>query len=157
MSEQPERTSINSDGNNSSQSPSIMHINVSLSTGENDWNERNFNIRQQLLRELARLRSIMAGEGDPYKKIFETLPKKEQKEFREFYDHFSICPICSAENHKSYLLKFFLSKNPERIKLKESLMRIYRNLEFTNEDKYNNLNLGIPCCKCYSKLIKPPR
>jgi hypothetical protein len=157
MSEQGERSTEDSENGNPDENDSLMRIRISFSPDNDSFNERNFTLRQQLLRELERLRSIITGEGDPYQKLFNNLSKEEQKDFRNFYETFSNCPICSAENHKSYLLKFFLSKNPQKVELKESLVRIWRNLKQINKQKYEHLNLGIPCCKCYSRLIEKTR
>ncbi len=154
MSEERENVNLNSEDENSRNRIIVMRFDPSSISEITTSNERESNLRRQLLRELERLRSIMGGEETPYKKRFESLTDQQKEEFRHFFKEFAKCPICSAKNHESYLLKFFISTAPEKVKLKEMLINIARNLEDLNEKLYKSVNLGIPCCKCYSKLVK---
>lgn len=76
------------------------------------------------------------------------IPTKEKEIFYEFVQAFNKCPICKNENHKEYLKNFFLSKNPESIRLKKRLLVLIKD----SRNYYNKITLGIPCCNCF-KLV----
>ncbi len=76
----------------------------------------------------------------------------EEKNFKEFVDHFGMCPICKKENHIYNLKSFFYSKDPESLLLKSKLIKLYeKDLEYSYS---RNISLGIPCCSCYKKYFE---
>jgi hypothetical protein len=77
MSNERERIEKRYINQNSNVSPRLMRLRNSSSAEWEVCMNRDFNLRGQLLRELDRLRSIMAGEGDPYKKMFKFINKRK--------------------------------------------------------------------------------
>lgn len=81
-------------------------------------------------------------------------PKKlDTEEFRNFINYFSICPICKKENHYESLKNFYLSRDPEVVKLKEQLIYLLDNIEVINNN-LKNLSIGMPCCNCYKNIFE---
>jgi len=80
---------------------------------------------------------------------FSILFPMEDKEFVEFAEMFLMCPICYKENHIESLVKFFYSKDPADIMMRETLINLIENM-----DQYKNVFVGIPCCKCYRKIFE---
>ena len=74
-------------------------------------------------------------------------------QFKNFIDFFSICPVCKRKNHFNYLKKFFYSKNEESIQLKNTLFKLMeQSIDFA-DIYYNDIDIGIPCCKCFEQLF----
>ena len=80
---------------------------------------------------------------------FSILFPMEDEAFVEFAEMFLMCPICYKENHIESLVRFFYSKDPVDVMLREKLNKLVDQL-----DNFNNLFLGIPCCKCYRKIFE---
>ncbi|MFW9771678.1 MAG: hypothetical protein ACFFBY_02635 [Promethearchaeota archaeon] len=82
-------------------------------------------------------------------------PKQiDTEKYRNFVKYFSRCPICKRENHPESLKKFYISKNPKVIKLKEQLIFILENLEIMNNSNINHILIGMPCCNCYKNIFE---
>jgi GTPase SAR1 family protein len=79
-----------------------------------------------------------------------------EKELGLFMKYFKYCPVCHQENHKRYLQRFFLSKDPLKQSLRESLLELIQKSEEGWNDRiyYNKITLGIPCCNCFDKFFK---
>lgn len=103
-------------------------------------------LRDEMLIELNNLRNIIAN--NPDLKI-ESLTKEEKEIFFEFVKFYRLCPICGNQNHYFNLKQIFFNK--EKRILKQELIRLmnYKNTKLKNY----NLNLGVPCCDCYKKMI----
>jgi small GTP-binding protein len=80
---------------------------------------------------------------------FSILFPMQDKDFVEFAEMFLMCPICYKENHIDSLVKFFYSKAPNDVLLRDNLLTLVEDLH-----KFQNLYLGIPCCKCYRKIFE---
>ncbi|MBD3342313.1 MAG: hypothetical protein GF353_24650 [Candidatus Lokiarchaeota archaeon] len=70
-------------------------------------------------------------------------------EVQNFVRRYSVCPICGSKNHLEYLLDFYYDDN--RDELKGFLLK---NMGNKNHLKNFNINLGIPCCNCFSKIFE---
>ena len=118
-------------------------------------------LREEMLEELERLRGIMnGGENELDEKFFDNLTTEEKEIVDNFVDFFSTCPVCNQENHKFYLKKFYFDTNIEKIQLKERLLELMENINEFDDNNYNKIVLGIPCCDCFKKFFflppKPP-
>jgi len=71
----------------------------------------------------------------------------------QFMENFAFCPICKAENHASYLKKFYFSKKREDSELKNQLLKLLVLSKDFNELYYNKIKLGIPCCDCFQSFF----
>jgi len=80
------------------------------------------------------------------------LPEYDTK-FKNFIDFFSICPVCKRKNHFNYLKKFFYSRNEESIRLKDTLLFMIDQLNDLDDFYSKNIEIGIPCCKCFEQLF----
>jgi len=110
-------------------------------------NRSNTNyLRDEMLIELNNLRNIVAN--NPDLKI-ESLTRAEKEIFFEFVKFYRLCPICGNQNHYFNLKQLFFDE--ETHALKQELIRLmkYKNKKL----KKFNLNLGVPCCDCYKKII----
>ena len=110
-------------------------------------NRSNTNyLRDEMLNELNNLRNIIAN--NPDLKI-ESLSKAEKEIFFEFIKFYRICPICGNQNHYFNLKQLFFDEDKQT--LRQELIRLmnYKNKKL----KKYNLNLGVPCCDCYKKMI----
>ena len=84
-------------------------------------------------------------------------PLQEEGENLDFIlEYFKYCPVCRQENHKKYLQRFFLSKDPQKQNLKESVLHLIEQSEEKWDDRmyYNKVTIGIPCCDCFRKFFK---
>ena len=68
-------------------------------------------------------------------------------------ENFAFCPICKAENHASYLKKFYFSKKREDSELKNQLLKLLVLSKDFIELYYNKIKLGIPCCDCFQSFF----
>jgi len=102
------------------------------------------------------LREIMQGNFTSPKDLERELTPEEKDDLELFLDYFKYCPICRKENHKKYLQKFFLSNDPFKQKLKETVLELMDHTEGRWDDRiyYNKLTVGIPCCNCFNKVFK---
>jgi len=110
-------------------------------------NRSNTNyLRDEMLIELNNLRNIIAS--NPDSKI-ESLTRAEKEIFFEFIKFYRLCPICGNQNHYFNLKQLFFDEETQT--LKQELIRLmkYKNKKL----KKFNLNLGVPCCDCYKKII----
>jgi len=80
------------------------------------------------------------------------LPEYDEK-FKNFIDFFSICPVCKRKLHFNYLKKFFYSRNEESIRLKDTLLYLIDESNDFDDLYQQNIEFGIPCCKCYEQLF----
>jgi small GTP-binding protein len=80
---------------------------------------------------------------------FSILFPMEDEAFVEFAEMFLMCPICFRENHLESLVRFFYSKDPVDVLLRDNLNKLVDQLP-----NFSNLFLGIPCCKCYRKIFE---
>lgn len=83
------------------------------------------------------------------------LPMDDEK-FLDFLELFLNCPICRRKNHISSLSKFFYSKDAKDIIVKMHLINLIEQAYMLSLTRRNtiNINIGIPCCKCYKKLFE---
>ncbi len=84
---------------------------------------------------------------------FSILMPKDDKKFVKFTEFFSKCPVCESDNHFDSLKKFFYSREPYYVRLKERLIDLVEEAETFEEIYYNNISLGIPCCKCHKEIF----
>ena len=94
---------------------------------------------------------ILIEKIEPYYQIedFSIFIPREDNKFKEFLKHFSICPICKSKNHFDSLKNFYYSREPILIKLKEKLLDLIDESNDFDDIYYNDINIGIPCCKCF--------
>ncbi len=85
-------------------------------------------------------------------KQFEIISPLEDPKFIDFYRVFSVCPTCNAKNHENYLAKFFYSKDAESVKIKDLLLKLINRSQELPFSVYDQLKIGIPCCKCFKKF-----
>jgi len=110
-------------------------------------NSSSFLLRDQMLNELNNLREILAN--NPDLKV-ESLSNEEKEEFYNFLNYYKICPICGNQNHYFNLKKLFFDESKQE--LKEELIRLMK-LRDKRLSRFN-LNLGVPCCNCYKKIVQ---
>ncbi len=79
------------------------------------------------------------------------LPELDQ-DFEFFMNFFSVCPLCGKDLHRNYLRKFYISKNFESKILKKRLLDLMHKSNKFEEIYYHNVEIGIPCCKCFETL-----
>ena len=111
-------------------------------------------LRDEMLEELDRLRNIMRGTDIEEDEKYKNLSEEEKSVFEQFLAYFSECPICKSENHKRYLLKFYFDTDPNKERLKDSLLYLMYEVDDLEEFFYNKITLGIPCCDCFKKFFK---
>ena len=114
----------------------------------------DFTVETERNNSLLRLRDIMRGEVDfqGFNKIKLTL--EEKRELVQFLEYFKYCPVCHVKNHKSYLKRFYLSKEKAKIKFKKRILELMRESRYFKKRYYNPIKLGIPCCECFEKYCK---
>ena len=102
------------------------------------------------------LREIIQGNFTSPKDLERDLSPEEKEQLEVFLEYFKYCPVCHKENHKKYLQKFFLSNDPFKQKLKESVLELmdYPKGQWDDRIYYNKLTVGIPCCNCFNKVFK---
>ena len=79
---------------------------------------------------------------------------REDESFKEFAKQFSTCPICKRNNHFESLKNFYFSREPEIIELRERLSELIDESKDFDDIYYNKIDVGIPCCNCFSKYLK---
>ncbi|MEJ2251577.1 MAG: hypothetical protein P8Y97_18220 [Candidatus Lokiarchaeota archaeon] len=95
-----------------------------------------------MLTELENLKEILISYSNLDVK---SLPKAERKQFREFINYYSQCPICGNYNHYFNLKRLYF--NEENVNLKNQLLRF---MDKKNKRSYHSsINMGVPCCSCY--------
>ena len=82
-----------------------------------------------------------------FSKIDLILPEQDDK-FKMFAQTFQKCIVCGEKNHMDYLKKFYFSKEHQTQILKEKIFEI-----LDKKVNYQNLEIGIPCCKCFKKFF----
>jgi GTPase SAR1 family protein len=94
---------------------------------------------------------ILIEQIEPYYQIedFSVFIPREDNKFKEFLQYFSICPICGSKNHFDSLKKFYYSRDPSLINLKERLLDLIEESKDFDDFYYNEISIGIPCCKCF--------
>ncbi|TXT58425.1 MAG: hypothetical protein BAJALOKI1v1_1660003 [Promethearchaeota archaeon] len=113
-----------------------------------------FTISEQQNNSLLHLRDIMRGEIDFQGISKVELTPKEKKELIEFLEYFKYCPVCHVKNHKTYLKRFYLSKEKAKVRFKKRLLELMRESRYFKKRYYNTIKLGIPCCECFEKYCK---
>jgi len=93
------------------------------------------------------------GSESSFIKLEKKLRGKKRKYYQKFLNLFLICPICKRENHISYLKKFYLSNNPDLIKIRENLLEIIKKSKVIDNNLQNEIKIGIPCCSCHKNLF----
>lgn len=132
--------------------PPLSELNEAPNVGFEEYENCDNDI-QEPPNDLLRLRDIMRGdlEIQCYKEI--ELNSAERSELQEFLEFFKYCPICNSLNHKSYLKRFYLSKDEIKMKIKQSLLALKDESEHFKKRYYNHISLGIPCCECFQKYF----
>jgi hypothetical protein len=102
------------------------------------------------------LREIIQGNFTSPRDLERDLSPEEKEQLEVFLEYFKYCPVCHKENHKKYLKKFFLSSDPFKQKLKDSVLELMEHPKGRWDDRiyYNKLTVGIPCCNCFNKVFK---
>lgn len=111
-------------------------------------------LREEMLAELERLRQIMEGCDYNAEEDYNNLSEEEKEIFDNFLESYSKCPICNESNHKGYLMKFYLDSSPDKIQLKEKLLKLMKESKNFDEIYYNKISLGIPCCMCFNEVFE---
>jgi len=112
---------------------------------ENRFNT-NF-LRNSMLNELNNLKDII--ENNPDLKI-EALSDEDKEKFHKFISFYKKCPICGNPNHSFNLKQLFFNES-KKILIRE----LIRLMNFKNKKfRRYNLNLGVPCCKCFKKMTQ---
>ncbi len=114
-------------------------------------------LRDAMLAELDRLRGIMRGEDIENSEDYLNLSDEEKEIIKKFLEYFSICPICKEKNHEYYLQKFYFDSAPDKILLKERLLKLIEESKNFEDIYYNKIRVGIPCCKCFSQFFEKKR
>lgn len=83
----------------------------------------------------------------------EKFNSKERKIYQKFLNFFQYCPVCRNKNHENYLKSFYLSENPDLVKLRDSLLDLINISSNFDKIYLNKINMGIPCCSCYEKIF----
>ncbi len=89
-----------------------------------------------------------------YIQEFSILASEFDEDFEEFIRFFSDCPLCGRSLHSSYLKRFFYSRNRKTISLKNRLIELIEESKDYEELYYNEIKLGIPCCKCFKGIFE---
>jgi hypothetical protein len=72
---------------------------------------------------------------------------QELNEIQEFILKYNRCPICNAKNHNTYLSSFYYDETKKEIRnylIKSTI---------TQKNQLFKVNMGIPCCVCYTKIF----
>jgi len=77
----------------------------------------------------------------------------DSKEFKDFVQYFSECPICKKENHFDSLKSIYISNEPEMIMLREQINKAIEASRDFELNKKNSFKIGIPCCNCYKMFF----
>ncbi|MHA1334137.1 MAG: hypothetical protein ACTSPW_00130 [Promethearchaeota archaeon] len=113
-------------------------------------------LREEMLEELENLRRIMEGENgiNALDSIdLMNLSDEEKQRAKDFITFFSQCPVCHKKNHISYLKEFYFSEDPQKIRLKEKLLRLMENYEEFPYLYKSEIVIGIPCCNCFKNFF----
>ena len=89
-----------------------------------------------------------------YIQEFNILASEFDEDFEDFIRFFSDCPICGKSLHSSYLKRFFYSRNRKTISLKNRLLELIDESKDYEDLYYNEIKLGIPCCKCFKDIFE---
>jgi GTPase SAR1 family protein len=89
-----------------------------------------------------------------YIQEFSILASEFDENFEEFMRVFSDCPLCGRALHSSYLKRFFYSRNRKTISLKNRLLELIEESKDYEELYYNEIKLGITCCKCFKAVFE---
>jgi hypothetical protein len=104
-------------------------------------------LRNSMLTELNNLKDII--ENNPDLKI-EALSDEDKEKFHKFISFYKKCPICGNPNHYFNLKQLFFNES-KKILIRE----LIRLMNFKNKKfRRYNLNLGVPCCKCFKKMTQ---
>ncbi|MHA1291437.1 MAG: Rab family GTPase [Promethearchaeota archaeon] len=79
---------------------------------------------------------------------------EKDKKFKNFLEFFSKCPICHRNNHFESLRRFYFSRDPSLIMLRDKLFNLIEESKYFDDVYYNKIKLGIPCCTCYKTIFK---
>ncbi|MHA1688209.1 MAG: hypothetical protein ACTSUN_02560 [Promethearchaeota archaeon] len=87
-------------------------------------------------------------------KLKSQLTREEKKLYYQFLEQFALCPICKKKNHLSYLNRFYFSKVPSVVRLRNSVLNLLEKFSNNNSQTFpKEITLGIPCCRCYEKIF----
>lgn len=113
---------------------------------------RFISLRQDMLVELRRLERVFGV--SPGDELAEKLSPSEHDTYDKFMRLFSRCPVCGEQNHDAYLQDFYFRTEPEKIALRDSLIRlIEKTTDFDQVYSQGKLAIGIPCCNCFKKIF----
>src|SRR5271157_196929 len=113
---------------------------------------RFLSLRQDMLAELRRLERVFGV--SPGDELAEKLSPEERKTYERFMKLFSRCPVCGEQNHDTYLQDFYFRTEPEKIALRDRLVRlIEKTTDFDQVYSNGKLAIGIPCCNCFKKIF----
>ncbi|MEX2755896.1 MAG: hypothetical protein Q6365_010885 [Candidatus Sigynarchaeota archaeon] len=109
-------------------------------------------LRQEMIGELRRLKRMLgiAPEEDPVAK----LSPGDRAAYDKFMTFFARCPVCGKQNHDMYLQDFYFTPGPDKIALRDSMVRlIEKTTDFDNLYANIKLTIGIPCCNCFKSVF----
>ncbi len=125
-----------------------------LNSGASITSSNHRTCREDSQSSLVLLREIMQGDFTYPTLMKKDLSYEEEKNLKLFLEYFQYCPICHQENHQKYLTRFYLSQDPFKIRLKESVLSLIEESEWNDRVYFNRLTVGIPCCNCFHKIFK---
>jgi hypothetical protein len=106
-------------------------------------------LRDDMINELNNLREIISNHPDLK---FKKLSEYEKNVYYKFIKFYSVCPLCGGQNHYQNLKKFYFDEKNSHIK--EKLIKLIDFENYRNRLKKININIGIPCCKCYKEIFE---
>ena len=110
--------------------------------------------KKNILTQLASKILENLGSESSFIKLEKRLRGLKREFYKKYLNLFLICPICKRENHISYLKKFYFSKNPDLVKLRESLFALIKKSKKKIHNNFQNeIKIGIPCCTCYKSFF----
>jgi len=141
----------------------VTNLNESSHIDQNQFLENNNHdntfssdlgsLREAMLIELERLREIMNGDFLEDDENYINLSNYEKEIFLEFLDYFSTCPICNRRNHKNYLKTFYFDQSFYKRILKKRLLKLMNESKEFDENYFDKILLGIPCCDCFKRYF----
>ena len=107
-----------------------------------------------ILNHLARNVLENIGSESAIIKLKSKLSTEERELYEDFMSFFCSCPICHKKNHQSYLNRFYFSKNQKVSNLKDMVLKLMKKSSKLGKNKFKMINVGIPCCECFSKIFQ---
>jgi len=85
---------------------------------------------------------------------FSIIPRElEDEDFKKFLENFSTCPICKSQLHYETIKGIYFSNDINSIQMRNKLLNLMDELYESENKHFQNIFIGIPCCRCYKKLF----